>query len=458
MQKILIIMILPFVPRFLYHKQIIFTLLLLVCFLNLLSQPAKDIIEISEQILLNLEDNKFKKIVKHFDNNLSEKLPSEDLENLWNDLNKQLGVFKKSSNIRTKLTQKYQIVFTTCIFEKMSIDMKLIFDSEGLVTGFFFVPSKSSAAYKDPEYIKFDSIIERKIQIKTGEYILPGAVTLPNHGNKFPVVILVHGSGPNDRDESIGPNKPFRDLALGLASNGIGVIRYDKRTKVYATEMAKYVDSITVMQETIEDALSAIHKAKNMSEIDTGKIYLLGHSLGGMLAPRIAKLYPNLAGIIIMAGNARPLEDLILEQMNYILSLDEISEDDKQELNKIEIQVKNVKSMDSSKQVASSKLPLNISYNYWMDLKNYDQTDIAKNLKNKILILQGERDYQVTMDDYKIWQEELSDNESVRFISYPKLNHLFMEGEGNSTPAEYEKQKNIPDYVIYDIANWLKSH
>jgi hypothetical protein len=72
-------------------------------------------------------------------------------------------------------------------------------------------------------------------------------------------------------------------------------------------------------------------------------------------------------------------------------------------------------------------------------------------------VLQGERDYQVTMTDFNLWKENLSNNSKNQFISYPALNHLFMKGEGKSIPAEYEKQGNVDKQIITDIANWVKS-
>ena len=132
--------------------------------------------------------------------------------------------------------------------------------------------------------------------------------------------MLVHGSGPNDRDETLGPNKPFRDLAWGLADRGIAVLRYDKRTSVYGGKMAGN-KNLTVREETIDDALLAVKLLRGRPDIDPKRIFILGHSLGGMVAPRIGADDPSLAGLIILAGATRPLPDVAREQLEYIASL-----------------------------------------------------------------------------------------------------------------------------------------
>lgn len=118
-------------------------------------------------------------------------------------------------------------------------------------------------------------------------YKLPGRFTFPKEGKNFPIVILVHGSGPHDMDETIGPNKPFKDLAEGLASKGVATLRYYKRTKRYPNEVMKEPE-INIYNEVVDDALEAIKLAAAHDKLDEKKLFVLGHSLGGMLAPKIA--------------------------------------------------------------------------------------------------------------------------------------------------------------------------
>jgi dienelactone hydrolase len=307
-----------------------------------------------------------------------------------------------------------------------------------------------------PDYVQPDSFEERDVQITTGDWTLPGTLTLPKGDGPFPAVVLVHGSGPEDRDETIGANKPFRDLAWGLASSGIAVLRYDKRTLVYKAKSATPPESITVKEETIEDALSAVKLLRVTRKIDLKRVFVLGHSLGGMLAPRIGAADAQIAGLIMMAGSTRLLPDMMVIQTQYLAELDgTVSDDEKAriaQLQKAVEQIKNLKPGDTGNYAGAPAA-------YWLDLDAYDPVKVARTLAQPMLILQGERDYQVTVsEDFKGWQEGLADHPNVTFKTYPTLNHLFLPGEGQPNPNEYAVPGHIPAAVISDIAAWIKAH
>ena len=278
-------------------------------------------------------------------------------------------------------------------------------------------------------------------------------MSIPNGAGPFSLLILIHGSGPNDRDETIGPNKVFRDIAWGLASQGIAVFRYEKRTKYYSEE---WNDNWTVKEEVVDDVLNAVLSLRNIKEIDK-KIFLLGHSLGGKLIPKIGVLDKGIKGFIIFAGAPLPLEDKILEQIIYICSLDgKITKEEKEEIDKIKEQVKNVKNTKLSEKMPSSSLPLGISAKYWLDLRKYNIRKDARNLYRPVFVLQGGRDYQVTKKDFYEWKKIFSSLKNVEFKLYPKLNHSFIEGEGVSSPNEYTMPGNVLKEVIDDMDAWIK--
>jgi dienelactone hydrolase len=418
---------------------------------------ADNVIALAKHSVELLKNEDFSSFFNSFDNTMKSALPLEKLQSTWKSLIGQVGAFKKQVDIRTEKVQEYDVAIVTCEFEKATLDIRIAFNKEKQVSGLFFLPSKRQAAeYKAPSYVKSDSFEEKEVTVGSGEWALPGTLTLPKGSAPFPAVVLIHGSGPQDRDETIGPNKPFRDLAWGLASRGIAVLRFDKRTLVHRQKLLAIKDSITVKEEVIDDALAAVSLLRSSPEINPKKIFLLGHSLGGMLTPRIGKLDSKISGFIIMAGTTRPLEDVILEQSNYIFSLDgQISDDEKKQLEELKAQIAKVKDPNLSKSDSSATLPLGLPASYWLDLRGYNPAETAKELKQPMLILQGGRDYQVTTVDFDNWKKALSSRKNVTFKFYEKLNHLFSEGEGKITPAEYLNPGHVAEAVINDIAQWI---
>jgi dienelactone hydrolase len=394
---------------------------------------------------------------KDFDDAVRKALPTEKVKDLWlTTLPKQVGELKKRGDPRIEKVGKYDVVVVPCTFEKMALDARFSFNSEDKIAGLRFVPS-ASTEYKPPDYVKRDAFREIDLKLNEGgEWELPGTLSIPIDTGLFPAVILIHGSGPNDRDETILANKPFRDLAWGLASRGIAVYRFDKRTRIHGTKL-KGDKFPTVKEEVTDDALAAVALLRKTKEIDPKRVFVLGHSLGALMAPRIGKADSNIAGLVVMAGNARPLEDLVLEQFTYLYSLDGgPTEEQKKELEEIKKKCARVKEPGLNDATPGTELPLGVPGAYWLSLRDYHPDQLAAQLTMPFLVLQGERDYQVTMADFKLWEKSLTGRPKATLKSYPKLNHLFIEGDGKSKPDEYLKAGHVAREVIDDIAGWIK--
>lgn len=388
--------------------------------------------------------------------------PSQ-LEQYWKSLVKEYGEFKTVGGSHSETDGEYQAVFVTCQFANAKMDLKATIDKYNKIHRLWIVspdgeeiPSPSDL----PSYVDQGKFDETEILVNMdSEWELPGMLTMPRGKGPFPAVVLVHGSGPNDRNETLGPNKPFRDIAWGLASKGIAVLRYDKRTKVFPEKMTELMDKLTVKAETIDDALAAVNLLRKSDNINPKKVFVLGHSLGGMLIPRIGRADPKITGLISLAGPTRPLEDCVLDQITYITSLDGLSAADaKKEIDKVKQQVAKVKSLKPSAEPSASSPILGAPASYWLDLNAYHPAAVAKTLKQPMLIMQGGRDYQATTADLKGWKSALSAQKRVTFKFYPDLNHLFMTGVGKATPSEYEKPGFVAQPVVNDIASWIKTH
>jgi fermentation-respiration switch protein FrsA (DUF1100 family) len=401
----------------------------------------------------------FAKVATNFDSTMKAALPAGKLAETWSSLLAQVGSLKKQGRVRSEKLHGFDVVYVTCEFEIYPLDVKFVFDADGKISGLWFVPVQTPAVYEPPLYADQDSFQELERTVGSGKWKLPGTLTLPSKSGRHPAVVLLHGSGPQDRNETVGPNKPFQDLAWGLASRGIAVLRYEKRTRKYGIDLISMKDSVTVKEETIDDALTAVDLLRGMGQVDPDRIFVLGHSLGGMLIPRIALRDPNIAGFILMAAPTRPLEDAIVEQMTYLYQLDDhLTKSEQEELTKITVQAARVKEPWLSVATPAADLPLGLAAKYWLDLRGYDPVEVALGLDRPMFILQGERDYQVTMEDFGRWLEASSSRNNMNCKSYPALNHLFMEGKGESAPDEYERPGHIFHEVIQDISDWIMAH
>lgn len=279
---------------------------------------------------------------------------------------------------------------------------------------------------------------ERPIVV-TGPVPLPGTLTLPAGAGPFPGVVLVHGSGPGDRDETIPgtDNKPFRDVAWGLAERGIAVLRYDKRTRVDPTSMRG--GTSTVMDETVNDAVAAAVLLRRQPELDSSRVYVAGHSLGGMMAPRIAQASPALAGIIIMAGATRmSMSAQVERQLTYFLSLPGAD---------------TASATRQRGQLAASKLQ---SPTYWADLDAYDGAATMRSVHTRALVLQGMRDFQVTPDQLDDWLTAVGTGADITVRRYPALGHYFTPGGVPPSPLDYAAPARVDASVLADIAAWIK--
>jgi dienelactone hydrolase len=289
-------------------------------------------------------------------------------------------------------------------------------------------------------YVNASAFRAEDLSVGSEPFVLQGTLTVPTGNGPFPAVVLVHGSGPNDRDESIGPNKPFKDLAEGLASRGIAVLRYNKRTFQYRHQLS---NSMSIDEEVVLDAVAAVALLKARPEIDRGRVFVIGHSLGALLAPEIAVRSAPIAGVILMAPPGRAPWDAVVAQMRYL----EVPADKLAEV---------VKAVDLLKagKLGAGKL-LGAPASYWQDWASRNGFAMAKRLRTPILILRGERDYQVTDEDLATWKQELAGVANVEFVTTSGDNHLFIKGTGKPGPAEYEIPGHVDENVIEKVASFL---
>ena len=250
-----------------------------------------------------------------FDAIMKAALPPDKLGVVWKQVERRSGAFAEVRKVELVPASGLWTVLLTSRFAKAEVVVKVVYDVRDQVAGLFFLPGDALAPWKGPPYAKPDALVERDVSVGSAP-ALPGVLTLPKGTGPFPVVVLVHGSGPGDMDESIGPNKPFKDIAWGLGARGIAVLRYVKRTRHAPAGV------VSIKEEVLDGAAAAIDLALHRPELDPKRVVVVGHSQGGYLAPRIAAENAAVAGIVLLAGPSRPLQDSVVDQFVYLTKID----------------------------------------------------------------------------------------------------------------------------------------
>src|ERR1700722_15513068 len=296
----------------------------------------------------------------------------------------------------------------------------------------------------------------RQTAVGVGSPPLKGTLTLPAGRGPFPAVVLVSGSGPNNQDETDGPNHPLLDIALGLAGRGIASLRYDKRTLDYPASVNP--ETFTLTQEYVPDALAAIRLVDQRPVIDPHRIFVLGHSQGGTYAPLIAREAPQVAGVIMLAAAAEPLATALLRQTHYLATLPgTIGANARAELPSITQEAAAVASPAVLRDDPPGKILLGgAGPAYFLNGLAYNEVTTARAIPQPLLFLQGDRDYQVTVvNDLDVWLRGLRERPGVTVARFPAADHLFLDGTGPATPLDYQQPGHVDPAVIATIASWI---
>lgn len=421
----------------------------------IVTSPDAAVLGVAEGFVDRLVAGEWGRCVAGFDDAMTAALPEEKLHAVWAALQAQAGPFVRRHGSRLEPRPPHRVVRVTCEFQKSWFDVSLTFDGADRVSGLFFLPARGPGQ-QFPPYVNQETFTEEEVEFGDPKWRLPGTLTRPRGDRPRPAVVLVHGSGPNDRDETVGANKPFRDLAWGLATRGIAVLRYDKRTRVHAAKLAAAgLAGFTVRQEVIDDVGHALTFLRGRPEIDVSRLFVVGHSLGGTLAPRIVRDRAGWAGLAILAGATRPLPDVMVEQFEYLARMDgSVSAEEQAQIDEVKVLAVRIRDLTPD-DAGSAAVLLGAAPAYWLDLRGYDAPTVAAGLDQPILILQGGRDYQVTEADLVNWRRKLEGRPHVRIKRYPALNHLFIAGSGPSGPAEYLTPGFVADEVVDDLARLL---
>lgn len=393
----------------------------------------------AEALFQALRGRDYSGAVRLFDAKMKAALPEAKLRKTWEEQIVRFGAFVDWKMQTGDPAQGFDIRLAALHFTRGELKAMVAIDpATGSVAGFFIRPATAPAA-TPAAYV--DSTKFRAVETGVGpdSLRLGATLTLPVGTGPFPAAVLVHGSGPHDRDETVGANRVFRDLAEGLSSRGIAVLRYDKRTFRYPGQMK----APSIDEEVVLDAMAAVATLRSRPEIDPNRIVVIGHSLGALLAPEIAVRSAPVAGVALLAPPGRPPWEIVLAQMRYLGAPASEIEDAER---KAALLAKGTLGTDTFAGAPQA---------YWRDWASRDGVAMARKLGRPVLLLHGDRDFQVGDEDVAVWKKGLEGVPRAEIVSLPGLNHLFLEGSGKPGLAEYETPGHVDARVIDALAAFI---
>jgi dienelactone hydrolase len=425
------------------------------------SPPAAKVTDYAAEgarVVQELAAGKFGDVAARFDTQLQKELPEPKVSGSWGQLVAKAGKFQKVTATEVKPQPGgYRCVAMTCAFEHAPEgDALVTFDEAARIAGLYFGPrpTEQIKGWATPSYAAPGRFEEVLVTVSTGPWHLPGTLSLPKGKRPCPAVVLIPGSPPVDQDESIGPNKVFKDLAWGLASRGIAVLRYTKRTCQFGAGLGGgFISSFSPRDELFDDARAAFALLVARREIDPTHIYLVGHSLGGVAAAEVATDERRVAGVVLLGTPASNLLTALIERE------EDAARDGKQANAAGPSMLAALKKVRSGETAAGSTLEimgLRTSAAYFLELGKHDTGVITAKLKSPTLVLLGGHDAQVPDREVERWKKALAGNKDATVKLFPGLFHLFMPStskEKGDTPDDWMRPAHVSQEVVDDVAS-----
>lgn len=397
----------------------------------------------------------YKEAISFFSDSLQLKIDVKTLEKSIESRTKTYGEIVQRERLVKTFCFSKNIVYRHVWFGVQGFRFYFEIGDNGKFSDFVVIKESLTQGWKIPKYANPANCETKHVLIQSGNYGLPAELLIPKGVENYPVVVLIHGSGPSDRDEAMQTLRPFKDIAYGLANQGIASLRYDKSTYLFAKYFLQNKE-FTVWDETGSDVVNIVKYLETRQSISENRIVLLGHSMGAMMLPRICDSV-DVGALVMVSGNARPLQDLIYEQLEFFAKKDGYTRNEKERMEILSEQVENVDKLRSiSADSVKFALPFGLPAYYWKDLAEYNQVKCLEKISEPVFLLQGEGDYQVSMKDYKMFKKVLK-NRKLPYLakSYPKVNHMLFENLGKPSVSEYNRNEHVENYIIKDIADWI---
>lgn len=402
-------------------------------------------------LIENLKNGFYEEAHNRFNYDLKRQISHDYLMQIWEELIEAHDSFESYSE--PIIEQKDSMWGSSSVLKFLLV---LTFDEHENIAGIFF--RNPNPPYTPPAYVNTVNFTETKHHIAASGFRNEGMLSMPNSTVKVPLIIIIGGSGPTDMDGTTGQNKPYKDLAWSIASKGVAVYRYNKRlANIENIKKIQHLEKLGIDEEYVDDLVSVVNHFKKHPKIDSKNVIVMGHSLGGYILPYAAKqLNKSVKAYISLAGNYTPLHQVLPKQFVYLKNLvtDSISI---AEYNKLLNKTLYTEQNLYKPNFDSTNLLPGITIAYLQDADKKRPQNNIKYIKNKpFLMLQGGRDYQVPTSEAALWKHDLEGSCCTSFHTFDAVNHLFIEGTGIPSPAEYAIAGNVPEYVPSYIVNWIK--
>jgi len=389
-----------------------------------------------------LAAGEFEAATGDFDAEMARAMPAGRLEHLWTTLQRQAGAFRELRSVALEKRGGHTAALARCRFGQGDLVLRVVVDGTGRIAGFFVQPAPPEPGGATPPAPPL-AANERAVAVGSGP-ALPGVLSLPPGEGRHPAVVLVHGSGPSDADATVGAARPFRDLAAGLSARGVVVLRHAKRTLVRPEGVR------TVREEVLDGVRDALALLAARPEVDPRRVAVVGLSLGGYLAPWVAREHPEVAGLALLNAPARPLPVVLAEQVEARRAAAP-GDEARAALEPLRRAAERAAAPD----LGPDEPILGATGAYFLDLRGYDPVKEAQALPRPILVMQGGRDTQVSVArDFGAWQAALAGRAGAELRLFPGLGHLLVpEPAAGSEGAAPQ----VDPTLIEALAGWIRA-
>lgn len=413
--------------------------------------PPESVVEAGELFVQDMQAGEFDRAVSWFRSDAQRQVSAGQLEHIWLGYTAVGGQFQEIAETEEVVEAGYDGADLSLSFERGTHVMRALVDDQD---AFSLVGIYANDEYERPQYVETSAFTAESATVETADCLMDAEITVPAEAEAVPGVVLVHGSDPiGAANMNLGGagSRPFQDLAEGLASQGVAVLRYDRRSHACPNSLSN--EEWTLDAITVDDALVALDRLREVPAVD--QVAVAGLSLGAMATPRIVERDGNLAGGVMLAAPARNFHEIFVEQFQHLATLGEYEWEAMQNVyERWRDRIDRIRNGEYSE----GDIVLDYPGALWTSVDEYDQIGTAQRIDTPLFLLQGTRDYQVSPErDFEVWQAELSDRPDTRFELYENLNHVFQYGEGPSTQSEYNLANPVDEAVVTDISSWVQS-